>query len=68
MITKTEVLQAIAECEPAGGWGPLDRSLVSVPKGALHVLIEAAKRTKFRVHSHGDFMGTSNSNLVLDEV
>ncbi len=47
MITKREVLDAIARCEPLVGAGPLDRTPTRVDCGDLAVLVEAAKRARF---------------------
>ncbi len=47
MITKREVLDAIARCEIEVGPSALDTSLVPVPRKALHALIEAAKLAQY---------------------
>ena len=47
MITKREVLTAIARCEYLAT-NPLDRTSVQVERGDLTVLIEAAKTAQFR--------------------
>ena len=64
-ITKTEVLKAIADCQHATGWGPLDRSLAEgVQKGAIAVLIEAAKCARYKNTSH--YTANSGADWALD--
>jgi hypothetical protein len=48
MITRREVLDAIARCESQSGWGPLDHTPTSVSRGDLSLLLEAAKAAKYR--------------------
>jgi hypothetical protein len=62
-ITRTEVQKAIADCESGTGWGPLDNSLVAIPKGALAVLIEAAKCARYA--SISSFTPTAGADWVL---
>lgn len=69
MITKTEVMKAIADCEKHVGCGPLDMSLApEVQRGHLHVLIEAARCAKYKCMFSGMDSTThiSNSHLALD--
>lgn len=50
MITKTEVLSAIARCEPHAGFATIDNRLVhpgAVSRGDLFALIEAAKCARY---------------------
>lgn len=67
MITRTEVLKAIAACEGQSGWGPLDMSLATgIQKGPLHVLIEAAKCARYECIGGHVGEPPSNSDAVLD--
>lgn len=61
MITKTEVLKAIADIESAApGLYPLDNLTVRVPRGALSVVMEAAKTAQYknigRAYSHAEWV------------
>ncbi len=63
MITKREVSNSIARCEPLVGFGPLDTSPVSVARGDLAVLVEAAKNARFTEAT--GYEAKSESDLVL---
>lgn len=66
MITKTEVQQVIARCQPHAGFASIDKSLVGpgeITKGDLLVLVEAASCARYETRG-----GTgSDSDLILDE-
>lgn len=67
MITKTQIEEAIRSCEPKAGYGPLDSTVVdNVSRGALHILIEAAKCARYRPQVAA-VEPTSTSQLVLDD-
>lgn len=65
MITKTEVKDAIRRCEPHVGASSSDRSAVTISRGDLLVLIEAAKRAQYE--SIGLWRARSSSEFILSE-
>jgi hypothetical protein len=51
MITKTEVLEAISNCERHAGFATIDKTLVrpdAIRRGDLYALIEAAKCARYK--------------------
>ena len=66
MITKTEVLKAVANCERFAGFASIDNSLVApgaITAGDLHTLIEAAKCARYRATEK---YASSDAQVVLD--
>lgn len=63
MITKSEVMEAIARCEPVAGWGTIDTTPVYVSRGDLFALIEAAKRATYINLSVGEYRSNSDYGL-----
>jgi hypothetical protein len=66
-ITRTEVLQAIARCEPHAGFATIDNALVhsgAISRGDLLALIEAAKCARYGAISIGT--PTAGSDWALD--
>jgi hypothetical protein len=66
-ITKTEVLQAIARCEPHAGFATIDNALVhpgAISRGDLLALIEAAKCAKYKNTSSST--AASSADWALD--
>lgn len=68
MITKTEVMEAIARCERICVSGPLDRTLTHVEKGDLAVIVEAAKAARYKniakPFDHPAFVLDDNSPVI----
>lgn len=68
MITKTEVHQAIARCEPHAGFATIDNTPVhpgAITLGDLHTLIEAAKCARYRNAAHST--AGSDTDWVLND-
>lgn len=69
MITRTEVLKAIARCGPHAGFASIDNALVhpgAVSRGDLFALIEAAKCARYEIIDGFKDMASSDSGAVLD--
>lgn len=67
MITKTEVLRAVASAETICGGNPLSAALVAIPMGELHVLVEAAKCARYKCIGGNIGEPPSNSEAVLND-
>lgn len=75
MITKTEVLKAIAGCEKFAGFASIDSSPLgagAITAGDLHTLIEAAKCARYQRVGHdipavSRFAAPSDSDWALDD-
>lgn len=66
-ITKTEIVGAIAACEPKAGWSTLDQTPVNVGAGDLRALLEAAKCAHYKNTGGWHKKPPSNSDLFLME-
>lgn len=69
MITKTEVREAIARCEPHAGFATIDNALVhpgAISRGDLFALIEAARCARYEIVDGYLNSAASTSGAVLD--